>query len=129
MFKTWDGQNSIGIGIDMEDIARFSRLQKNDKLIDKIFTAKERAYCFSKRCPAQHLAARYAAKEAAIKGLSALLEANLYWYDYHKIELITKPNGAPEIKFLKRQFNQCVAQVSISHCQDKAIALVVLKKL
>src|SRR5690625_1459637 len=56
----------IGIGVDMVDIARFVRqLERTSKLRERLFTSAERHLSL------QSLAARFAAKEAVAKALSA----------------------------------------------------------
>lgn len=64
----------VGIGVDVVDIARFSRaLSRAESLRDKLFTPAER------NLPLQSLAARFAAKEAVAKALGA--PGNLRWHD------------------------------------------------
>jgi holo-[acyl-carrier protein] synthase len=58
------------IGIDLTDTQRLAqRLERTAALAEELFHAGERAYCDRQRDPAQHLAARFAAKEAVIKAL------------------------------------------------------------
>ena len=54
-----------GIGIDLLEIERLERaLERRPRLAERLFTARERAYAEGKGRPAQHLAARFCAKEA-----------------------------------------------------------------
>jgi len=58
------------IGIDLIEPDRLrTRLETTQELLDELFTAQERAYCFAQRDPYQHLAARFCAKEATAKAL------------------------------------------------------------
>ena len=60
----------IGIGLDLLDIDRLEHaLQRRPALADRLFTAQEQAYAASRARPAQHLAARFCAKEAVTKAL------------------------------------------------------------
>ncbi len=60
----------IGIGLDLLDIDRLERaLQRRPALADRLFTPQEQAYAGSRARPAQHLAARFCAKEAVTKAL------------------------------------------------------------
>ena len=61
----------IGVGIDIESIARFENLQyeQNKAFYNKVFTKKEISYCLRRGKPSQHFAARFAAKEAVFKAL------------------------------------------------------------
>jgi holo-[acyl-carrier protein] synthase len=59
-----------GIGIDLLEIGRLERaLQRRPRLADRLFTDGELAYARSRHRPGRHLAARFAAKEAALKTL------------------------------------------------------------
>jgi holo-[acyl-carrier protein] synthase len=58
------------IGIDLCEPKRLQeRLTHNPELRDELFHAGERDYCDRQRHPEQHLAARFAAKEAVVKAL------------------------------------------------------------
>lgn len=60
-----------GVGLDLLDIARLERaLGRRPRLADRLFTEGERAYAAGRARPAQHLAARFAAKEAVVKALA-----------------------------------------------------------
>ncbi|MGH2705017.1 MAG: holo-ACP synthase [Actinomycetota bacterium] len=60
----------IRIGIDLVEIARLdAALARWPRLADRLFTAGERAYAAERADPGQHLAARFAAKEATMKAL------------------------------------------------------------
>ena len=63
---------SGGVGIDLIEIDRLERaLERWPRLAKRLFTEAELAYASARRRPARHLAARFAAKEAAIKALGA----------------------------------------------------------
>ncbi len=58
------------IGIDLLEIDRLERaLERQPRLAERLFTAGERAYAQTRARPAQHLAARFCAKEAVFKAL------------------------------------------------------------
>ena len=60
------------IGIDLLEVDRLERaLERRPRLAERLFRPEEIAYARSRRRPATHLAARFAAKEAAIKALAA----------------------------------------------------------
>jgi len=61
----------LGVGTDIVRIDRFRDGIISPRLIGRVFTAAEIAYCRSKPAPDRHFAARFAAKEAAIKALGA----------------------------------------------------------
>jgi holo-[acyl-carrier protein] synthase len=61
---------ATGVGIDLIEIERIERaLERRPRLADRLFTAEELAYARGRARPGQHLAARFAAKEAVIKAL------------------------------------------------------------
>jgi holo-[acyl-carrier protein] synthase len=64
------GAHMAGIGIDAVDIDRFRKvLGRRPSLAVRLFTEAERADAADRGDPAQHLAARFAAKEAVMKAL------------------------------------------------------------
>jgi holo-[acyl-carrier protein] synthase len=78
----------VGVGIDVADIARFSRaLQRTPALATRLFTERERGL------PVQSLAARFAAKEALAKALGA--PRGLLWTD---AEVVSGPGGRPSLE-------------------------------
>lgn len=59
-----------GIGVDMLEIARMERaMRRHPRIVARTFTDDERAYCDRTARPAQHYAARFAAREAVLKAL------------------------------------------------------------
>jgi holo-[acyl-carrier protein] synthase len=60
------------IGIDLLEVRRMERaLERRPRLAERLFHPGELEYARSRRRPALHLAARFAAKEAALKALRA----------------------------------------------------------
>ena len=58
------------IGIDLLEIDRLEQaLARRPRLAERLFTDRERAYAATRARPAQHLAARFSAKEAVFKAL------------------------------------------------------------
>ncbi|MDJ1122564.1 holo-ACP synthase [Olsenella sp. YH-ols2217] len=61
---------TAGVGVDLVSIPRMERaLERTPRLKERLFTAEERAYCDSRAHPAEHYAARFAAREAVLKAL------------------------------------------------------------
>ena len=59
-----------GVGLDLLEIERLERaIERRPGLATRLFTEAERAYAASRPRPAQHLAARFCAKEAVAKAL------------------------------------------------------------
>lgn len=112
------------------DIIEISRVKKSieelgERFIRKIYTDDEIAYCESKgRQKYQHYAARFAAKEAAFKAISEILEDkyDLSWKNY---EILNNENGKPCLNILGiNDKNIESIDVSISHCKEYATANV-----
>ena len=59
-----------GIGVDMLEIVRMERtMRRRPSFLRRVFTEEERAYCDACARPAEHYAARFAAREAVVKAL------------------------------------------------------------
>lgn len=116
------------IGVDAEEIERFSKytLDPDNTFIKRIYTPKEVEYCFKDNHIAAHLAARFCAKEAAYKAISALGVKGIQLSD---IEVLNKETGAPFINFLSVGLKNYKAKLSISHSKNVALASVVVFQL
>lgn len=115
----------ISIGTDIEKISRFENKNSNDDkdFLAKIFTSKEIDYSFSKKKYAQHLCARFCAKEAIIKALSEFKIHDVYYRD---IEINNEPDGHPNA-FIPKYPNIKI-KISLSHNKTDAISMVMLHK-
>ncbi len=115
----------LSIGVDIEDISRFKdkTLEENKAFLDKIYTKDELNYCFKSKNFAQHLAARFCAKEAVVKAMSNLYDKTI---SYKKIEIIKNPNGSVCVSIDIEELKKYKILLSISHEKEKAIAFVVV---
>lgn len=73
----------------------------------------------------EHLAARFAAKEAALKAISDLLN-NKYELTWKQIEILNEESGKPKLIIHKQIDNIVSLDVSLSHLKEYAIANVVV---
>lgn len=114
--------DTISVGIDIESITRFKGLdlKKSKHFLNKIFTKRELAYCFSKKVPWSDLAARFCAKEAVFKAVNSLDNAAPA---LNEIEISNAKNGAP-----LATLNGYSIKISLSDSRDKAIALALVEK-
>jgi holo-[acyl-carrier protein] synthase len=71
----------VGIGVDLVRIARIRQAMERwqGRFLERVFTPGEVAYARGRRDPAEHLAARFAAKEAALKALGTGLRMGVRW--------------------------------------------------
>lgn len=114
----------IGIGVDIIEVERIRKLaEKSPRFLKRVYTPEEIHYCEGKKNKFQHLAARFAAKEAFFKALGKKIN----WTD---IGIINLPSGKPRLYIASEEslpFDE--THVSISHLQDYAVACVVLEKI
>ena len=70
-----------GIGVDLALITRMRQVVErwDERFLRRVFTDEEIAYCRRRRDPVQHLAARFAAKEATLKALGTGLSMGVRW--------------------------------------------------
>ena len=109
----------MSVGVDIEDINRFE--DKPEEFIQRVFTDPEINYCRKFSKPASHFAARFCAKEAVIKALSAL---DISGVNYNEIEVFHNKNKCPQVRILKHIDKDVVFQLSLSHDRTKAVAFV-----
>jgi holo-[acyl-carrier protein] synthase len=112
------------VGVDIENVFRFTKELENKPFLNKIFTKQELDYCFSKSLPEQPLAARFAAKEAVSKALGSLGFTHKN-FSLKDIEIKKKENGAPSIS-IKNLDPKYKINISISHTAEQAIAFCII---
>jgi len=110
----------VNIGTDIEEVSRFENLE--EKVLARLFTPKEIEYCFSKKNVAQHLAARYSAKEAVYKALPFDEIA------FKKIEISNSPAGAPQVTVQDERAKDLCFKISLSHTKNLVQATVLVYK-
>lgn len=115
----------LGIGVDIEETNCFAAPDcvRGSAFLNKIFTSSEQEYCFSLRQPFEHLAARYAAKEAVVKALAGVGKQSV---PYRYIEVINDVVGIPEVRLHAKTTNNLQIRLTLSHSNDKAIAFAVV---
>ena len=119
----------ITCGTDIIEIERVKESIENvgTKFIERVYTEKEIEYCESrKRQKYQHYAGRFAAKEAAFKAISKILDDkySVCWKDF---ETINDGQGRPSIILHNINTEKIESiDVSSSHCKEYAIANVVI---
>jgi holo-[acyl-carrier protein] synthase len=95
-----------------------------------LFTDREASYCEGKRRRSEHYAARFAAKRAALKALGAERREDI---ELREVEVIDDEQGKPEmllhgrVKGLLEQQQIKQVALTLAHCRDSAIAVVILQ--
>lgn len=114
--------NQVSVGVDIEEVSRFKNktLEKDRNFLEFVYTDNELNYCFSKKNFAQHLAARYCAKEAVIKALS---DSNDIKLQYSDIEILNNIDGSPYVNINKHR--DLIFKISLSHTSEYAVAFVI----
>ncbi len=121
----------IGIGVDIVETARIQHSldRFGERFLHRVFTQGEIDYCQSMKYPARHLAARFAAKEAASKAFGTGIGKAMGWRD---IDVHREASGQPFIilaggaKLLAAERGITV-WTSLSHTEHHAVATVLLE--
>src|ERR687891_314102 len=114
-----------GIGLDLIEIARLERaLARRPALADRVFTKAELNFAAARPKPGQHLATRFAAKEAALKALG------LGGLRLHEVEVTGGGDEPPGIELHGRAAEVAAErgvelEVSLTHSRELAAAVVV----
>ncbi len=114
----------VGIGVDLIEIERIEHaLERRPRLAGRLFSARELEDCSARARPGRHLAARFAAKEAALKSLG------LGGMRLHEIEVLGGGSGPPRLA-LHGQAARVASElgveleVSLTHSRELAAAVV-----
>ena len=122
---------TIRQGVDITSVKRIRQaVERHGKaFLRRIFTPQEIAYCETKRMKYEHYAARFAAKEAAMKAFEIRRENA---YHFKEIEIRRTATGKPEIYLApasRKRFRipkQSQIELSMAHEREFAIATVVM---
>lgn len=120
----------IGIGMDVVQIGRFEQAvsRHGERLLNRLFTAAEQEQFRRHSSPWRHLAARFAAKEAAFKAIRTGWGRGVAWQD---VEIVGGGLEPPGLVFLGRARDVAAGLgitqtlVSLSHDGDYAMACVI----
>ncbi len=118
----------LGHGIDIVETDRIKKLVEHhgQHFLDRVFTPEEQRYCAaSPKRYFEHLAGRFAAKEAVLKVLGTGWRGGIAWTD---IEVVKESSGQPKI-LLSGECERIAKglgiyrwHVSISHIETHATA-------
>jgi holo-[acyl-carrier protein] synthase len=122
----------VAIGIDLVEITRIQEVfaRRGERFRARVFTEGEIRYCERRASRFASYAARFAAKEAAMKALGTGWAKGLGWTD---VEVVSDPNGAPALQLHRRalermrEIGATRAHISLTHSGDLAIAQVLLE--
>lgn len=120
---------AIGIGLDLLEIDRLERaLARRPRLAERLFSDAERAYAAARARPAQHLAARFCAKEAVAKALG------LSGWSFREVEVVAGDGAPPGVRLRGVAAARAAelgvsAHVSLTHERSVAAAAAILAPL
>ena len=121
-----------GIGVDVVKVERLveSLRRFGERMEKRLFTDGELEYCRRHKNPIPHLAARFAAKEAAFKAIGTGLSGGVGW---KQAEVIQPGGRVPQLLFTGAALERFQAlgctgsHLTLSHDGGLAIACVVLE--
>ncbi len=122
----------VGTGVDIVEVARVAAAIERfgRRFLKRIYTEGEIRYCQSRRNSSERFAARFAAKEAALKALGTGWGRGVAWKE---VEVRREPGGRPTVHFSGRAAEFAAglgmknASLSLSHTAEQAIAQVILE--
>ena len=122
----------VGTGVDIVEVPRISQAFERfgERFRNRIFTEAEIRYCDSKANRLERFAARFAAKEAAMKAIGTGMRGGVTWRDF---EVGREPSGRPTMLLHRKaalvaeKLGVRRSHLSMSHTEEHAIAYVVLE--
>jgi holo-[acyl-carrier protein] synthase len=120
----------VSVGTDLVDLDRLRRAvdRSAGRILDRLLTETERAYCQRSRDPLPSIAARFAAKEAIMKCLGTGWGHGVGWRD---IEVINSERGEPSARLSggaaarAHELGIATIHLSLSHTHQHALAMAV----
>lgn len=114
----------IGTGVDITEVRRIRQAVEKwgDDFLLRVFTKGEIKNAKTKASFYQHLAGRFAAKEAIFKAAG---DKNISWQD---IQILNDAEGKPFCNFLNGRGKNIAVHISISHVKTYAVASAVITK-
>ena len=121
----------VGIGIDIVEVARMATAlaRGRGRLLERVFTEAERNDARGPR-EVESLAARFAAKEAALKAIGTGWSGGIAWRD---LEVVREASGKVRLEVsgeaarVARARGAIRTHLSLSHHGGMAAAIVVLE--
>lgn len=113
---------TLGIGVDIIEVRRIRQAVEKwgDDFLNRIFTQKELENAKTRGSLYQHLAGRFAVKEAIFKALN---DSGLNWKD---LQVLNDKQGRPYCEILNIKKNKINVLISISHIKNYATAFAVI---
>jgi holo-[acyl-carrier protein] synthase len=118
-----------GIGVDVVEITRIQRAidEWGDTFLEKIFTPHELAYARARKHTTQHIAGRFAVKEAVAKALATGWSGGFRWKD---VEVENDASGKPSVRLhghVRELLEESRILVSISHSESVVVGFAIIE--
>lgn len=118
----------VGLGLDLAEVPRIAEMVERwgERFTRKLFTERERAFAAARANSAQHLAARFAAKEATLKALG--VPKGLSW---HEMEVVGGGRQRPQMILTGQALRAAEAlgvtrlHLTLTHADTVAAAVVI----
>jgi len=119
-----------GIGIDVVEIDRLRKIVETwgDRFLEKVFTPGELGYARQRANPSQHLAGRFAVKEAVAKAMATGWSGGFRWKD---VEVSNDAYGKPSVVLsgsVRTMLEGCRVHITISHAETVVVAAAVIEE-
>lgn len=122
----------VGLGVDIAEVDRITAAigRRGESFLKRVFTPAEIAYCERHKNKFERYAARFAAKEAAMKALGTGWRKGVRWVD---IEVTRETSGKPtlrlhgESKKITDTLGVKHISVSLTHSGNTAFAQVIFE--
>jgi len=115
----------VKVGVDVIEIERIRKALERPAFRERCFTETERAYCDSKKNPAESYAARFAGKEAVGKALGCGV-----LFTWKEIEIAGRPKPGVSLSGKTAAWAEKVAagpiELSMTHSRELAAAVAVV---
>lgn len=114
----------LGTGVDITEVGRLRKaIEKWGKsFLNRVFTEAELKNAKTRNSFYQHLAGRFAAKEAVFKAMGNL-KLNL-----KDVQILNDKDGRPYCQILNNKIKGCDIVLSISHVKNYAVANAIITK-
>jgi len=120
-----DAADAVKVGVDVIEIERIRKALERPGFRERCFTDAERAYCDSKKNPAESYAARFAGKEAVGKALGCGV-----LFTWREIEIAGRPKPSVSLSGKTAAWAEKVAagpiELSMTHSRELAAAVAVV---
>ncbi|MBI3895628.1 MAG: holo-ACP synthase [Acidobacteria bacterium] len=122
----------LGLGVDITEVPRLREAieRYGERFLHRVFSRDEVAYCQRHRNCYDRFAARFAAKEAAMKALGTGWRRGVTWKDF---EVVNLPSGKPTLRLTGKaleifhSLGGTNLVLSLTHTDKHALAEVIVE--